>query len=303
MSTQDSHESDESPSRRFSVAQKRLVGFILVLAVLNTAYRLIYATGFQRTAGLYVGLPTLMAVGLALLPRSKSAAGMIIKGSVLAVMIACVVLPEGLICLIFVLPLIGLIGAVVGGSIDAARRRGRSQASTLRMVGIPLLALSMEGVVGTPFATHDSVEASVVVEASPAEVFAALGQTPRFDTQASWFLRFGFNQPVGATGSGNAVGDTRMIEFTGGDHDDHPMRLFGITGERSVDHHSHMHLTVTESSEGRLVFAIDDDTTMLSRWLDLDRAVITWEAINATQTRVTDAAEYLLANVVLQPLT
>jgi hypothetical protein len=325
MTTKNAAQPEDAPPRRFSSAQKRLVGFILVLAVVNLTYRLIYASGFARTAALYIGLPTLLAIGLALLPRSKSAAGMIMKGSLLAVMIACVVLPEGLICLIFVLPLIGLIGVVVGGSIDVARRRGRDQSSALRMVGLPLLLLSMEGVVGTPFDTNDSVQATIVVEASPAEVRAALGATPRFDAEAPAFLRMGFNQPIAATGSGTNVGDRRMIEFTGGDHDDHPLRLFGLTGERSVDHHAHMQLTVTESSTNRLVFAIDDDTTMLSRWLELDRTVVTWEAVDATHTRVTwrleyerllfptayfaplmrygmaDAAEYLLACVVAVP--
>jgi hypothetical protein len=313
MATKNAPQPEDAPPRRLSSAQKRLIGFILVLAVVNSAYRIIYATGFERTAGLYIGLPTLLAIGL-------------VKGSTLAVMVACVVLPEGLICLIFVLPLIGLIGVIVGGSIDVARRRGRGQSSALRMVGLPLLLLSMEGAIGTPFDTTDSVQASVVVEASPADVMAVLGAAPRFDSEASMFLRFGFNRPIGATGSGTSVGDSRVIEFTGGDHDDHPLRVFGLTGERSVEHHSHMHLTVTESSANRLVFTIDEDTTMLARWLDLDRAIVTWEAIDPTHTRVTwsleyerllfptayfaplmsygmtDAAEYLLACIVSAPL-
>ena len=73
-----------------------------------------------------------------------------LKGSTLAVLIACVVLPEGLLCLLFVLPLIGLIGVIVGGAIDAARRRNRRQGPTLMMVGLPLMLLSFEGVVGSP---------------------------------------------------------------------------------------------------------------------------------------------------------
>lgn len=157
----------EQQERRFSTAQIRLAGFIVVLAVVNIAYRLVYTSGASQTAALYVGVPTLLAVGLALLPRSKSATGMILKGSTLAVLIACAVLPEGLLCL-----------------------------------------------------------------------------------------------------------------------------LFGLTGERSVDHHSHMHLTVVESTEGRLVFSIDHDTTMLARWVDLERAVVTWEPIDDHHTRVTWRLEY-----------
>jgi len=282
----------EQQERRFSTAQIRLAGFIVVLAVVNIAYRLVYASGASQTAALYVGVPTLLAVGLALLPRSKSATGMILKGSTLAVLIACVVLPEGLLCLLFVLPLIGLIGVIVGGAIDAARRRNRRQGPTLMMVGLPLMLLSFEGVVGSPFDAHDAVESSVVVEASTSEVVAALAATPAFGAEMPTFLTIGFNRPVSATGSGVALGDERSIEFTGGSHDDHPLRVFGLTGERSVDHHSQMHLTVVESTEGRLVFSIDHDNTMLARWVDLERAVVTWEPIDDDHTRVTWRLEY-----------
>lgn len=282
----------EQQERRISTAQIRLAGFIVVLAVVNIAYRLVYASGASQTAALYVGVPTLLAVGLALLPRSKSATGMILKGSTLAVLIACVVLPEGLLCLLFVLPLIGLIGVIVGGAIDAARRRNRRQGPTLMMVGLPLMLLSFEGVVGSPFDAHDAVESSVVVETSTSEVVAALAATPTFDAEMPTFLTIGFNRPVSATGSGVALGDERSIEFTGGSHDDHPLRVFGLSGERSVDHHSHMHLTVVESTEGRLVLSIDHDTTMLARWVDLERAVVTWEPVDDHHTRVTWRLEY-----------
>ncbi len=281
-----------SLSSRFSSAQIRLAGFVVVLAVVNIAYRLVYASGASQTAALYVGVPTLLAVGLALLPRSKSATGMILKGSTLAVLIACVVLPEGLLCLLFVLPLIALIGVIVGGAIDAARRRNRGEGRSLMMVGLPLLLLSFEGVVGSPFDAHDAVESSVVVDASASEVATALATTPRFDAELPTFLTIGFNRPVAATGSGVEVGDERSIEFTGGSHDDHPLRVFGLTGDRSVDHHSHMHLTVVESTAGRLVFAVDHDSTMLARWVDLDRAIITWEPVDGHRTRITWRLEY-----------
>ena len=140
--------------RRFSPAQIKLAGFIVVLAVVNVVYRLVYARGWSQTAALYIGVPTLLAVGLALLPRRKSATGMILKGSTLAVLIACVVLPEGLLCLLFVLPLIGLIGVIVGGSIDASRRRQRRQGPTMMAVCLPLILLSFEGVRGSPFDTY-----------------------------------------------------------------------------------------------------------------------------------------------------
>jgi hypothetical protein len=282
----------EPEEKRISTAQIRLVGFIVVIAVVNIAYRVVYATGFAHTAALYVGIPTLLAVGLALLPRRKSATGMILKGSTLAVLIAAVVLPEGILCLLFVLPLVGIIGVIVGGTIDADRRHKRRQGPKLMMVALPLLLLSFEGVAGSPFDAHDAVQSSVVVEASTSQVVNALTATPRFDAEMPTFLTIGFNRPVSATGSGVAVGDERTIEFTGGSHDDHPLRLFGLTGKRSVDHHADMRLTVIESTERRLVFSVDHDDTMLARWVDLERAVVTWEPIDDHHTKVTWRFEY-----------
>lgn len=268
-------------------AQKRLVGFIAVLAVVNIAYRLIYASGFQQTAALYVGIPALLAMGLALLPPQKSTTGMLFKGSLLALLLACVILPEGLLCLLFVVPLVAAFSAIVGGFVDWSRRRDQRRGPTMFAIGLPLLLLSLEGVVGTPIDPRDHATASTVVDATPEEVAEALAATPTFERGLPAFLTVGFNRPVGATGSGIVVGDQRVIEFDGGTHDDHPGRVFGGTGERSVDHHSQMHLEVVSSTPGRVVFAVEHDLTMLARWADLERAVVTWEAVGADETRVT----------------
>jgi hypothetical protein len=275
-----------------TTAQKQLVGFIFVLALVNVAYRLVYATGFQRTAALYVGIPTFLAIGLALLPRTKSATGTLLKGSTLAMLIACVALPEGLICLLFALPLVALICVMAGAPVDWARRRDKRQGPTLMAVSLPLLIASLEGVVGSPFDPHDRATATITVEASPDKVAEALATPPTFDADLPPFLTLGFNRPVAASGEGVDVGDQRTIEFTGGTHDDHPLRLFGLTGERSVDHRSEMHLTVVSSEEGRVVFSIDHDMTMLARWVRLDRAVVTWDAVDNTTTRVSWSLEY-----------
>ena len=53
-----------------------------------------------------------------------------------------------------------------------------------------------------------------------------------------------------------------------------------------------MELTVTESGPGRVVFGVDHDATMLARWVDLDRAVVTWAPTGRGTTTVTWALEY-----------
>jgi hypothetical protein len=275
--------------------QKRLVGFVAVLTVVNVAYRLVYATGLQRTATLFIGIPALLAIGLALLPASHSATGAILKRVILALLLAAVLLPEGLLCLLFALPLVVLIALVVGVPLDLWRlEQRRRHGPRLMGVAVPLIVLSLEGVLGSPFDPHDSATAATTVEATPDEVAAALATTPSFEADVPTFARLGFNRPDSATGEGIAVGDERTIDFTGGTHDDHPLRLFGLTGERSVDHHAQMHLTVVESQPGRVVFAVDYDMTMLSRWVTLERAVVTWAPVEGDpgRTRVEWRLEY-----------
>ena len=275
-----------------TAAQKAAVWLILVLAATTAAYRVVYATGVQQTAALYVGVPAVLAIGLALLPRSGSATGMLLRGSALALLMAGIVLPEGLLCLAFAFPLVAIVAIFVGAPIDWARhRRRRRQGPTLMAVSLPLVLLSLEGLAGSPIDPRDSATAAVTVDATPAEVAAALAAPPTFDEDLPTFLRLGWNRPIEARGAGTAVGDHRTITFTGGTHDDHPLRLFGLTGAASTHHRAEMHLTVVESAPGRVVFAVDHDGTMVSRWADLDRAVVAWEPAGG-RTRVSWRLEY-----------
>jgi hypothetical protein len=56
-------------------ARRQVVGMVAVLAMTSITYRLVYLTDLQRTAALFVGVPAALAIGLAMLPRSKSATG------------------------------------------------------------------------------------------------------------------------------------------------------------------------------------------------------------------------------------
>lgn len=275
-------------------AQKQLVGLILALAAASVAYRLVATTGASRTAALFVGVPAVLAIGLALTPRSRdgSAVVMLLKGSTLALLIACVALPEGAICLIFALPITTLISIVVGLTVDEARRRGHRRGPTMMAVSLPLLLLSLEGVVGSPVDPADHVTRSRVVAAAPEEVAAALAAPPRFDANLPAFLAVGFDQPRTAAGSGIDVGDTRTIEFAASRLSARPLQALGVTGGGDVERPSQMRLTVVESQPGRVTFAVDEDSTMLSRWLDLERAVVTWEAVDADSTQVTWRLDY-----------
>ncbi len=282
---------------RLRPAQARLICFFLVLGAASAAYRLVYATDLERTAALYVGVPTILGIGLALMPRGINATEMAVRGSLIALVVAGVILPEGFICLLFAAPLVVVVAGAIGVVVDANRRRGgEDRTRPLALAGLPLLLVSLEGVIGTPFDPNATASVTIVVDADAEEVAAALARPFAFEAELPAFLRFGFNRPVRAEGRGIAVGDLRTITFDGGTHDDHPLSVVGLVQGEHAAHLSQMHLRVAESAPGRVVFEVAHDGTMLSRWLDLDRATFTWRERpdGTTEVRLRFAYERLL---------
>ena len=60
--------------------QKGIVWFTVVLAVLSVSYRLVFTVGAEKSAALFVGVPAVVAIAVAMMPSSQSATGMIIRG-------------------------------------------------------------------------------------------------------------------------------------------------------------------------------------------------------------------------------
>jgi hypothetical protein len=276
-------------------AQLRLIAFVLAVAAAGVAYRLVYTTGAYRSAALYVGVPAVLAIGITFVPTRGSATATVLKGSLLAILIAGVVLPEGLICLALATPFVMFVAVIVGVAVDVTRERGGTRRTGLLIAGLPLLMLSGEGVVGSPFDDVESAAAQVTVAAPPAGVQAALGRTPTFDAPMPTFLRLGFNRPVAAAGAGLEPGDERVITFAHGTHDDHPGRV--LPGNFAPDAAlSAMRLVVTERemgpAGGRVTFTVREDTTMLARWVELRTAVVTWRAVGPATTDVSWTLHY-----------
>ena len=71
-------------SYQISASQWGLAGLIIALAVGMTSYEFLAKGGLSQTAALFVGLPALIAVTLALTPGAKSVTGMILKGLTIA---------------------------------------------------------------------------------------------------------------------------------------------------------------------------------------------------------------------------
>src|SRR5271154_764822 len=160
--------------------QWKLIFLILAVATGSVMYRLIVWKTMEQTSVLFVGIPTVLAIVLAVTPKAKTAMGGIMRGITLALLLSGVLLGEGFICIVMAAPLFYAVGAVVGLLVGPGRKGFDS--TTRSFVLLLLLPMSLEGV--TPalsFNRDETVQASQVVTATTEEVQRALRGVPRTD--------------------------------------------------------------------------------------------------------------------------
>lgn len=279
---------DKEPSS--TAARWAIITITLTLAIGGLFYRLAQDNYLHQSAAFFIGVPTILAITLALTPKAKSATGMIVKGMTLALLLSGVVFFEGFICILMAAPLFYLVGIGIGIPIDRARRRKAKEHRIYSIVGITMLALSMEGVTpATSFSQDGSVSVTRTIDATYADVTHALSQAPRFQSPLPFYLKLGFPRPVSGYGSGLEVGDRRTIVF-GNESPMEPM-------DASHDHHAEstrakgsageLELKIVRSEEGRVVFKPVRDDTAFTHWITWGRSVVEWEEVDAETTQVT----------------
>jgi len=252
-----------------------------MLAVGTLGYRAVMEAGLEQTAALFVGLPAILAIAVAMTPPTKTVTGLILKVLTLGLLLGGIVLGEALVCLVVAAPLVYLVGLAVGVPIDVHRRRrtrGQSSGGSLMVVGLVLLS-SFEGVVpGTAVDNAAAVTVVRQIDASPSAVAAALAATPRFDNPLPLPLRVGFPRPVAAAGSGLDIGDRRSVTFLG-------------DGHHGTTHVGDLVMEVAASEPGRVVFHAVDDDSRVAQWLQWQRAEVTWSP-SGSGTRVAWTLHY-----------
>lgn len=258
----------EVEPRRIEPSQWGLVALIAVLFTGGMFYRLLRATHTMQSAALFIGLPAVLAVLLALSPQAKSATGGIVKGITLALLIVAPVMGEGYLCILVAAPLFYGVGVVVGMALDW--RRGKRN-STLSAVAVLLLPFCLEGVVpGFHFSRTQVVEVSEVVSATAEDVESALAKRMDVNTPLPRALRAGFPRPLSATGEGLSVGSLRVTHFAGAEGDP-PGDLV---------------LRVAEHRKNFVRFEVMQDTSKLTQWIVWSSSEVTWNAVDAQHTRV-----------------
>jgi hypothetical protein len=250
-------------------ATKSIVLSAVCVVVGVFGFAISVATGTADSALLFVGLPTLLALAIAVSRPARSIYGLTFKGITLGLLLAAVLLHEGAICVLFAAPLVYAVGYAISLTISIGRRRGHRGAYAV--VPIALL-LSIEGVVpGWRVAPVQTVTATHTVAIAPAEVAARLSAGPDLaGTPRSWLLA---NMPLpGHTGgNGIGVGDRWIFAFHGDSH--------GPGGQLVTE--------VTHRGPDSVEFQRISDTSIVHRWLDWHTARITWHAVEGgTEVRM-----------------
>jgi hypothetical protein len=250
-----------------------VIGLAIASSVGAALYHGLMWSGYGHSAAMFIGLPAVLAILLALTPKAKTVTGGIAKGITLMLLIVAPLVGEGYLCILMASPLFYSVGLVVGSLVDSARkRRLAGRGTTLSCVAIVLLPMCLEGVVpGMNFDRAQTVGVTRVVDAPADAVEAALAESPRVDAVLPRFLRIGFPRPLEATGAGLDEGDVRRIHFSGAE------------GDPAGD----LVMRVVERGAGYVRFATVSDASKLTQWVRWDGSEVEWRAIDAGHTRVT----------------
>jgi hypothetical protein len=258
----------EGERKKFDSARWMLVFLILAVSAGSLMYKFTVRERLEQTSLLFVGIPAMLAIILALTPKAKTALGAIVKGLTVALLLSAPLLGEGFICIVMASPIFYGVGILIGVLVDKSRKRKQTTLSCLLLVIIPM---SIEG--SSPklsFNREETVQASKVINSPAEQVELVIARSPRTGLPLPLYLRMGFPRPTDAQGEGLQVGNSRTIHFAGGE---------GRPGD--------LVLQVEESRPGYLRFRAISDRSKIAHWLDWKSSEVEWMKLDSDHTRVT----------------
>lgn len=271
---------DSTPTRGYKISrdQWRLFFVVLVLGIAGLFFFILVRNDLNDSAALYVGLPILIALGMSLTPKAKSAMGATMKGLTIALLLSVPVFQEGYICVILAAPILYGVAASIAWPIDRERKEQEkgNQGTKLQVALITIIA-SIAALEGThdifTFERHNVVESTRVINADVDSILATIAEVPSFEKTRPFFIRL-FPLPETIEGSGLAIGDERKIHLV---YNRWPF-IEPIKGDAIF--------RITDVSTNYVRFDIPQDTTFLNLYLDWESSEVFLQPINENQTQV-----------------
>jgi hypothetical protein len=126
---------------------------------------------------------------------------------------------EGLICIVFLVPIAVIFGIIGGLTAGFIQRRDRSGKTAMLSVALaPLLILAVELHIPERFETR-TVETSILIHAPAQTIWNNIEKVDAIqpdELPSSWARRIGFPRPIAATLSHEGIGGVRHASFAGG---------------------------------------------------------------------------------------
>jgi hypothetical protein len=275
-----------------SPGQWAVVALILAEVAFALSYGVLRHEGLLHSGAIFVGLPAVLAIVLALAPKAKSATGGILRGITLALLIVAPLLGEGYVCILIASPLFYAVGLIFGVIADRGRRH---RAARVGCVAFVLLPMCLEGVVpGLTHGREQRLMVSKTVQGTPYQVWEALSAAPRLDTPVPRFWRLGFPRPIAASGSGLAVGAERTIRFSAAENrpaGDLVLRVAQAELWRNGGPRGSYNVTGIAGQErpaegGYAVFDAVKDDSKINDWMRWKRSEVEWTDVGSGQTLV-----------------
>ena len=261
----------EEKKLRIEPAQWWLIAFVVAAICASVLYRRLIGNPYGHTSAMFIGVPAVLAILLALTPKARTLTGGMMKGITLALLVIAPLLGEGYVCILFASPLFYLVGLLIAVPVDMARKRDRG-GQTLSCIVLLLVPICLEGVIPQlTFPRTESVEVTKIVHAPATSIERALSESPRIGTRLPGFLRIGFPRPLAATGYGLNVGAERSILFSGAEGDPPGFLV----------------MRVAERGPAYVRFETVSDGSKPTQWIRWDASEVMWSPVDSEHTRVT----------------
>ncbi len=246
--------------------------------------------GAADSAAVYVGIPALVSLILALTPRAKTREGAVMKGVAISLGLVSTTLGPGVLCIVISLPLFIFVAIIVAMTVAAIydrQERRRSRASlAATVVAIAVTLSSLEGLhPGLSFGVRDGVVAQHIVALSADDFRRRLARAPRSWAPLPLPLNLGFPAPVRSAGAGLEPGTLRSVFLE--DRNIY-LTLLGRSGRQD----GNVVFRVAESGPGFVRFVPVSDASHVAKWLRWSDSVVRWREIAPGRTEVTWTVAY-----------